>query len=51
MDRARDTVQEDPNQGVDTVETTLRPGYTLAVNLENLTYTGMGNFTGNGNAA
>ncbi len=44
-------MQEDPNQGVDTVETTLLPGYTLAANLENLTYTGTGNFTGNGNAA
>jgi len=50
VDNAGDVVIELAGEGVDTVETSLA-GYTLAENLENLTYTGSGRFTGNGNAA
>lgn len=49
VDHASDSVMEMANQGTDTVETTLA-SYTLNANIENLTRTGAGNFTGNGNA-
>ena len=42
------TVTEDLNSGTDTVSTSLA-SYTLENNVENLTYTGSGAFTGNGN--
>jgi len=45
---AGDTVVEAANGGIDTVRTALA-SYTLGANVENLTYTGVGNFTGNGN--
>ncbi|MGH7060413.1 MAG: Calx-beta domain-containing protein, partial [Stellaceae bacterium] len=41
-------VTEAANQGIDTVETTLAR-YTLGANLENLVFTGKGNFGGGGN--
>ena len=44
-----DVVIEAANEGTDTVQTTLG-SYTLGANLENLTYTGTGNFTGTGNS-
>jgi len=42
-------ITEDVNHGTDTVRTTLS-AYTLGGNIENLTYTGSGNFTGTGNS-
>jgi Ca2+-binding RTX toxin-like protein len=49
VDNAGDTVTENGNQGTDTVQTTLG-AYTLGANVENLTFTGTGNFSGTGNA-
>ena len=43
-----DTVKEDAGSGIDTVWSTLGTTY-LAANAENLSYNGVGNFTGNGN--
>ncbi len=43
-----DTVVENANQGIDLVQST-RATYTLGNNVDNLTFTGIGNFTGNGN--
>ena len=43
-----DIVTEVLNAGTDTVETALA-SYTLAANVENLTYTGAGTFAGTGN--
>jgi VCBS repeat-containing protein len=43
-----DSVTEFVNEGLDTVETPLA-AYTIAANIENLIYTGTGNFTGIGN--
>ncbi|MDZ3991818.1 peroxidase family protein [Pseudomonas sp. Teo4] len=45
---AGDVVVEGTNAGTDTVLTSLA-SYTLAANVENLTYTGVGNFTAIGN--
>jgi Ca2+-binding RTX toxin-like protein len=45
---AGDTVSEAANGGTDTVKTALT-NYTLGAELENLTFTGAGNFTGSGN--
>ncbi|OSZ68135.1 hypothetical protein CAP38_04595 [Hydrogenophaga sp. IBVHS2] len=45
---AGDTITELAGQGTDRVETALS-AYTLAANVENLTYTGTGNFAGTGN--
>ena len=42
-------VVEDAGNGVDTVRTSLNT-YTLDANVENLTFDGTGNFTGNGNS-
>lgn len=47
---AGDSIVEFADQGIDLVETALS-SMTLAANLENLTYTGAGAFTGAGNAA
>jgi VCBS repeat-containing protein len=44
-----DTVIELADEGVDTVVTATLGSYTLGANLENLTYTGAGNFAGTGN--
>jgi len=44
-----DSVIEFAGEGTDTVETTLA-SYNLSANVENLTYTGSGGFTGRGNA-
>ncbi|KQW83051.1 Ig-like domain-containing protein [Brevundimonas sp. Root1279] len=44
-----DTVVELAGEGTDTIETVLA-AYTLGANVENLTYTGAGNFVGTGNA-
>ena len=44
-----DTVLESAGAGLDQVLSTARV-YTLGANVENLTFTGSGNFTGNGNA-
>ncbi|GAA0645100.1 Ig-like domain-containing protein [Brevundimonas lenta] len=44
-----DTVVELAGEGNDTIETTLA-AYTLGANVENLLYTGTGNFAGTGNA-
>jgi Ca2+-binding RTX toxin-like protein len=48
VDSAGDTVTEGSGAGTDTVKTSLA-GYTLGANLENLTFTGAGNFVGTGN--
>lgn len=48
VDNAGDVVSELPNSGIDTVLTTLG-AYSLSANVENLTYTGAGNFNGTGN--
>jgi Ca2+-binding RTX toxin-like protein len=49
VDDAGDAIQELSNGGEDYVQTSLA-SYTLGANLENLVYTGSGNFTGTGNA-
>lgn len=49
VDATGDSIQENAGEGTDTVRTTLA-SYTLAANLENLTYTGTSSFTGTGNA-
>ena len=46
---AGDEVIERPTEGVDQVQTVLTT-YTLGANVENLTFTGSGDFTGTGNA-
>lgn len=48
VDNVGDFVTEAANEGIDRVETSLA-SYTLALNIENLEYTGGGSFTGNGN--
>jgi Ca2+-binding RTX toxin-like protein len=48
VNAAGDTVTEAAGAGTDTVETTLAT-YTLGANVENLTFTGTGNFSGTGN--
>ncbi|MEQ1576256.1 MAG: calcium-binding protein [Hyphomicrobium sp.] len=48
IDNAADSITD--TSGIDTVQTSLAT-YTLAANLENLIFTGAGNFTGNGNGA
>ncbi len=50
VDDPKDKVKETarPGSGYDTVYTSL-PTYTLPTNVENLVYTGVGNFTGKGN--
>ncbi|MHC8358653.1 peroxidase family protein [Pseudomonas sp. LB3P81] len=48
VDAAADVVVEVGGGGTDTVQTSLA-SYTLGGNVENLTYTGTGNFAGNGN--
>ncbi|MEA1648893.1 hypothetical protein UAJ10_07660 [Nitrospirillum sp. BR 11164] len=48
VDDAGDVVTEAAGAGTDEVRTTLA-GYTLGANVENLTYTGGGNFSGTGN--
>ncbi|HKD28759.1 MAG TPA: peroxidase family protein [Xanthobacteraceae bacterium] len=48
VDNVGDTVIENLNQGTDTVQTSLNT-YTLGANVENLTFTGTGNFIGTGN--
>ncbi|WEK29101.1 MAG: peroxidase family protein [Candidatus Pseudomonas phytovorans] len=48
VDDAGDAVVEANGAGTDLVRTTLA-SYTMAANVENLTYTGVGNFTGTGN--
>jgi Ca2+-binding RTX toxin-like protein len=48
VDAALDVVVEVLGGGTDTVQTSLA-SYTLGANVENLTYTGVGNFVGNGN--
>ncbi|MHC8309521.1 peroxidase family protein [Pseudomonas sp. GT1P32] len=48
VDAATDVVVEVGGGGTDTVQTSLAT-YTLGGNVENLTYTGVGNFAGNGN--
>lgn len=49
VDNSGDTVVEQANGGTDQVNTTLNT-YTLGNNVENLTFTGTGNFLGTGNA-
>ena len=44
-----DVVIENPGEGTDAVQTILN-AYTLSANVENLTFTGAGAFTGTGNA-
>ncbi|WP_223450304.1 MULTISPECIES: peroxidase family protein [unclassified Pseudomonas] len=48
VDAATDVVVEVAGGGTDTVQTSLA-SYTLSGNVENLTYTGVGNFAGSGN--
>ncbi|KEX92854.1 heme peroxidase [Pseudomonas putida] len=48
VDTAADVVVEVAGGGTDTVQTSLA-SYTLGAEVENLTYTGVGNFVGNGN--
>jgi Ca2+-binding RTX toxin-like protein len=50
VDVAADVVTEAAAAGTDSVLTTLA-SYTLGANVENLTFTGAGNFSGTGNAA
>lgn len=50
VDATGDVVSEQVDEGSDTVRTALN-AYTLGANLENLTFTGTGNFAGTGNAA
>ncbi|CAN7610806.1 M10 family metallopeptidase C-terminal domain-containing protein [Neorhizobium sp. LjRoot104] len=50
VDVASDIVVENPNEGTDTVQTTLA-SYVVGTNVENLTYTGAAAFTGTGNGA
>ncbi|MBB2699252.1 UNVERIFIED_ORG: Ca2+-binding RTX toxin-like protein, partial [Rhizobium esperanzae] len=50
VDNANDIVNENANEGTDTVRTTAW-NFTLATNVENLTYIGTGTFAGYGNAA
>src|SRR5262249_22732876 len=49
VDSIGDVVIENAGEGTDTVQTTLT-SYTLGTNVENLTFTGTGNFIGIGNA-
>ncbi|WP_049973979.1 hypothetical protein, partial [Azospirillum sp. B4] len=49
VDSANDVVVENPGEGTDEVQAT-SAGYTLSANVEKLTYTGSGNFSGVGNA-
>ncbi|RCL25155.1 heme peroxidase [Pseudomonas sp. AFG_SD02_1510_Pfu_092] len=49
VDDAGDIVVEATGAGTDTVRTTLA-SYTMTINVENLVYTGAGNFIGGGNA-
>ena len=49
VDSAGDVVTETAAAGTDRIDTNLA-GYTLGANVENLTYTGSGDFTGTGNA-
>ncbi|MCY1411467.1 RTX calcium-binding nonapeptide repeat (4 copies) [compost metagenome] len=49
VDNVGDAVTEALGGGTDLVQTSLA-NYLLGANVENLTYTGAGNFTGNGNA-
>ena len=48
VDVTGDVVTENLGEGADEVQTSLN-GYTLGLNLENLTLTGVGNIAGNGN--
>jgi Ca2+-binding RTX toxin-like protein len=48
VDDAGDTITEAAGAGTDTVKTSLA-SYTLTANVENLTFTGAGNFAGTGN--
>ncbi|MBY3094748.1 RTX toxin, partial [Rhizobium laguerreae] len=50
VDNANDIVIENANEGTDAVRTAVW-NFTLATNIENLTYTGTGTFAGYGNAA
>jgi Ca2+-binding RTX toxin-like protein len=50
VDVAGDVVVENPDEGIDTIQTTLA-SFVLGANVENLTYTGSSTFTGTGNAA
>jgi Ca2+-binding RTX toxin-like protein len=47
--KANDVIQEQANSGTDTIQTTLN-AFTLPANVERLTFTGSGDFTGTGNA-
>jgi Ca2+-binding RTX toxin-like protein len=49
VDSAGDVVVDNAGEGTDTVQTSLAT-YSLGDNLENLTFTGSGDFTGTGNA-
>src|SRR5262245_22880258 len=49
VEQTNDVVNEALNAGTDTVQTSLAT-HTLAANVENLTFTGTGDFTGTGNA-
>jgi len=49
VDSAFDVVIEKPSEGTDTVQTTLN-SYTLGSDVEDLTFTGAGNFSGTGNS-
>ena len=48
VDNIGDAALENANEGTDTIVTTLT-SYTLAANIENLTYNGSGGFSGTGN--
>jgi serralysin len=50
VDHVNDSIIELADEGTDTVETTLS-SYTLGADLENLSYTGSGDFSGTGTAA
>ena len=48
VERANDVVTEVANQGIDTVQASIN-NYTLGAEVENLAFTGSGNFNGTGN--
>lgn len=51
IDSLGDVIQENPNEGIDTLESSVSISSTLSANIENLRLTGSGNLTGFGNGA
>ncbi|MER0044607.1 calcium-binding protein [Pseudomonas sp. MGal98] len=51
IDSLGDVIQENPNEGIDTIESSISITSALNANIENLRLTGNGNLTGIGNSA